>query len=508
MQANNKVIAKNTLFLYFRMLFLMIVSLFTSRVVLKVLGVDDYGIYQVVGGVVGFLGFFNAALTTGSSRFLTYYLGEGNYSKLQRTFSTTLTIHLALAILLVLIAETYGLWFVYNKLLITPDRMEAAVWVYHLSIVCTFMGITQVPYGASIIAHERMNIYAYTGIADVVLKLLIVYLLYISPMDKLKFYSLLLAIQSLGIMLFERYYCISRFSETRYKFIFDKELLKQIGSFSGWSLFANLSIALNTQGMTILTNMFFSPSVVTARAVAGSVSNAANQFVQNFRTAVNPQIVKTYAAGDREASKNLLLSSTRYSFYLMFLLGFPILLLANQILYYWLGQVPDYAPVFLQLTIVQALFSIFDSSFYVALYAKGRLKENALISPLVGFIQFPVVYILFRQGYSPVALSWAAVVSYAILGLVIKPVLICRIVGYDYKEILVKTVLPSLKVVIVASILPIVLRNILIEENFLNFMIIGVSTVCIVIVVIYYVGLDGNIRKKLKNYIHEKLKSL
>ena len=169
---------------------------------------------------------------------------------------------------------------------------------------------------------------------------------------------------------------------------------------------------------------------------------------------------------------------------------------------------PDYAPVFLQLTIVQALFSIFDSSFYVALYAKGRLKENALISPLVGFIQFPVVYILFRQGYSPVALSWAAVVSYAILGLVIKPVLICRIVGYDYKEIMVKTVLPSLKVVIVASILPIVLRNILIEENFLNFMIIGMSTVCIVIVVIYYVGLDSSVRKKLKNYVHPKLKSL
>ena len=195
-------------------------------------------------------------------------------------------------------------------------------------------------------------------------------------------------------------------------------------------------------------------------------------------------------------------------FYLMFLLGLPILLLADQILYYWLGQVPDYAPVFLQLTIVQALFSIFDSSFYVALYAKGRLKENALISPLVGFIQFPVVYILFRQGYSPVALSWAAVVSYAILGLVIKPVLICRIVGYDYKEIMVKTVLPSLKVVIVASILPIVLRNILIEENFLNFMIIGMSTVCIVIVVIYYVGLDSSVRKKLKNYVHAKLKSL
>ena len=192
----------------------------------------------------------------------------------------------------------------------------------------------------------------------------------------------------------------------------------------------------------------------------------------------------------------------------MLLIGLTILLLADQILYYWLGQVPDYAPVFLQLTIVQALFSIFDSSFYVALYAKGRLKENALISPLVGFIQFPVVYILFRQGYSPVALSWAAVVSYAILGLVIKPVLICRIVGYDYKEIMVKTVLPSLKVVIVASILPIVLRNILIEENFLNFMIIGVSSVCIVIVVIYYVGLDSSVRKKLKNYVHAKLKSL
>ena len=411
-----------------------------------------------------------------------------------------------MAFFIVLIAETYGLWFVYNKLKIAPDRLDAATWAYHLSIICTFVGVMQVPYSASIISHERMKIYAYIGITDVFLKLLIVYLLCVSPMDKLKLYALMLSIEGVGIMLFERLYCIRRFPETKYKLIFDTALFKQIGSFSGWSLFSNLAIALNAQGMVVLTSMFFSPSVVTARALAGSINNAANQFVQNFRVAVNPQIIKKYAAGDEEGSKNLLLISCKYSFFLMFLLGLPIILSADQILYYWLGQVPEYAPIFLRLTIVQTLFSIYDSSFYMALYAKGRLKENALISPMVGFIQFPVVYMLFKEGFSPVVLSWASVVSYAILGLLIKPFLLCKILEYKYKEIVEVAIMPCFKVVIIASVFPIVLRYYLHEHNFYNLLIIAFSSIIIVGITVYYVGLDNVVRKQLKQYLWLKLK--
>ena len=318
-QSNNKTIAKNTIFLYFRMFVTMIISLFTSRVVLQTLGVDDYGIYQAVGGIVGFMSFVNNALSTGSSRFITFGLGEGNQDKLQRIFSTTMTVHICLAVIIVVIAETVGLWFLYNKLVIPPERMDAAVLTYHFSIVTAFFSLTQVPYGACIIAHEKMTIYAYTSVIGSALNLAVVFLLLISPFDKLVFFAALLCLLSVGMNLFLRYYCVRRFHEARFRFFIDKKILKEIAGFSGWSLFANGSIALNNQGVLVLLNMFFSPAVVAARAISIQVNMAANQFVNSFQTAANPQIVKRYAAKDYDGSKKLLLQTTRFSYYLMLL---------------------------------------------------------------------------------------------------------------------------------------------------------------------------------------------
>ena len=433
--SNNKTIAKNTVFLYFRMLFTMLVSLYTSRVVLQVLGVDDYGIYQTVGGLVAMLSFLNGALSTGSSRFLTFELGRNDSDKLRKTFSTTLLMHMILALFLALIAETVGLWFIYNKLVIAPERMSAAIFAYHLSILTALVTITQVPYTASIISHERMGIYAYMSIVEVSLKLGIVYLLTVTSWDKLQMYAVLLCLVQISIALFYRCYCVRNFSETCFRWRMDRSIAKKVLSYSGWNLWANTSIALNQQGTIVLINMFFSPAVVAARAVANQVNMAANQFVQNFRTAANPQIVKRYASGDLEGSKKLLLESTKYSYYLMLLLSLPICLVAQPLLELWLHEVPEYTAIFLQLAIATSLFQVFDTSFYTALYAKGQIRENALISPTLGFLAFPVVYIMFRYGCSPISLAWVMLILYALLGLIVKPLLLIRIVGYTWEDI-------------------------------------------------------------------------
>ncbi len=507
MQSGNKTIAKNTIFLYFRMMFSMLVSLFTSRVVLHTLGVEDYGIYQVVGGVVGMLTFLNGALAVGSSRFLTFELGTGDTEKLKRTFSTTLSIHIFMALLIVLLAETVGLWFVHQKLSLSipPERMNAALWAYHLSVLASVISITQVPYNASIIAHERMSIYAYMGIADVSVKLGIVYLLKIGKMDKLILYAVLLIAVQLCFAVFYRYYCITRFKETKYRFLIDKNILKSIGSFSGWNLFANTAIALNTQGMTIITNMFFGPAVVTARAISVQVNVAISQFVQNFRTAANPQIVKKYAGGDFEGSKALLLNSTKFSFYLMFLLGLPVILLAEPLLHLWLGMVPEYTVIFLKLIVIQSLFSVFDSSFYMALYAKGQLRENALISPTVLFIAFIVAYWLFKSGYPPVALSYVGVIAYALLGIVIKPILICRIVDYSFKNVL-SVFVPCLKVCLVAIPVPVIVNYYIGNNSLLSFIIIGLISVFCVAIAVFYFGIESEMRRNLIVFVKRKIK--
>lgn len=505
MLSNNKTIAKNTIFLYFRMMLTMIISLYTSRVVLQVLGVVDYGIYQAVGGIVGFLSFLNNALSTGSSRFLTYGLGENDPQKLKNIFSTTLTAHIGLALLIVVLAETVGLWFLYNKLVIPPERLDAAKFVFHLSILTAFFTLTQVPYNACIIAHEKMGVYAYVSIIEASLKLLIVYLLNIGGADKLKLYALLLCMIYIGIVLYYNLYCTRHFEETKFRFFFDKKLFKEIAGFSGWSLFANAAIALNNQGVLVLLNMFFSPAVVAARAISLQVNTAANQFVANFQTAANPQIVKRFAAKDYDGSKQLLLQTTKFSFYLMLLLSLPICLGAKQLLTIWLKIVPEYTVIFLQLVIIQSLFCVFDTSFYRALYAKGRLKENALISPSLGFIQFPIIYVLFRFGCSPVALSWASLIMYAVVGLIVKPVLIIKLVDYNWKDIF-SVFTPCLKVVVCSLPLPLLLYYQLDSDSITSFVIVVLVSIITVLIASWIVGLEREMRNTLISQLKNRLK--
>lgn len=504
-QTNKKTIAKNTMFLYFRMMLTMIISLYTSRVILQKLGVDDYGIYQAVGGIVGFLSFLNGAISTGTSRFLTFELGKNNFDKLKRTFSTLLTTHIIIAGVVVLLAETIGLWFVYHKMVIPPERMSAALFTYHISIITAVISLTQVPYNASIIAHEKMGIYAYLSIYEVAAKLAVCYLLGIGGFDKLYIYAMLIFLVQVSLMLFYRIYCVKHFSETKYRFGLEKEILKPVLSFSGWSLFAQSSIALSNQGILVLLNMFFSPTVVAARSISLQVNSVVHHFVQNFRTAVNPQIIKLYAVEDYQGSKNLLLQSTKFSFYLVLILALPICFVAEPLLHLWLGDdVPQYTSIFLQIVIIQSLFQVFDSSFYTALYAKGQLRENAIISPAMGFLVFPIVYVLFKAGFSPVALSWAYLVSYAILGLIIKPLLIIKIVDYTWKDIF-SVFIPCFFVSAISVAISLLLDSLFDATFFMGFFLEVIGIVLVVFIVCYTVGIDKEMRKKLNGLVWSKI---
>lgn len=505
MASVNKTIAKNTIFLYIRMMFVMLISLYTSRIILQKLGIDDYGIYQAVGGIVALLSFINGALSSGSSRFLTFELGNGDFEKLKRTFSTTLSLHILIAAIVVVFAETLGIWFLQHEMVIPEERLAAALYVFHVSIVTVVFSLTQIPYNACIISHEKMSVFAYVGIVEVVLKLCIVYLLEIGNFDKMKYYATLLCLVQIALMCFYRIYCHKRFAESEYYFFLDRKILKSIAVFSGWSLFANGFIALNNQGVLILLNMFFSPAIVTARAISIQVNMATTQFVTNFRTAANPQIVKKYATHDYDGSKKLLLASTKYSYYLSLLICLPSLLLAEPLLSFWLGTFPDYTIAFVQIIIVQSLFQVFDTSFCTALYVKGSLRENALLSPTLGFIQFPIIYLLFRLGYSPIVLSWSNLLVYIFLALFIKPFLLVKIVGYDWRDI--GLVFEScLWVTMVALPLPLLLIW-HVDVTRLNF---WGSLGCLIFIIsftlisIFYVGVDKTTREKVISYIKQK----
>lgn len=433
---NNKRIAKNTLFLYFRMIVILAISLYTSRVVLAILGVEDYGIYNVVGGVVTLLSFLNAALSNGSSRFITYEMGKRTEGNVKKVFQSSFIAHLILALAIIVIAETIGLWFVYNKLVISPERLGAAVFTYHCSIITSFITITQVPYTALIISNEKMGIYAYISILEAILKLFVVFLLIYSPMDKLEYYAVLLCVVQIGIALVYRIYCIRNYNEASLKRItIDLKKIKEIVFFSSWSLFGNAAHALNGQGLTIVTNMFFNPTVVAARALSIQVNTAVMHLIQNLGTAANPQIVKLYSAGEIKKSQSLLLNIARYSFLMMLFVSVPLICACKEVLGIWLVEVPDYTVIFVQLILIQSLFFTFDSCLYIGLYACGRVKENALISPTLYIIQFFVIYLLFSWGYSPVALSVVGIITCAIAGVIVKPVLLYVLAGYSIKDV-------------------------------------------------------------------------
>lgn len=383
------------------MMFSMGVSLYTSRVILATLGFEDYGIYNVVGGVVGMLSFLSASMSTATSRFLTFALGKDDQGEFQKTFSAALTIYFFIAFLILFLAETLGLWFLENELVIAPDRMNAARLVYQLSIVSAMASIIQVPYNAAIIAHERMDIYAYIEILNVCLKLGIVFLLVISGWDKLIFYAVLMLVVTCLIAGSYRLYCIKQLKGCKYQFEWNKKLIYPMLTFSGWDTLGNGAVMGAKQGVNIILNLFFGTLVNAAYGIATQVNNVTVSFVRNFQMAVTPQIVKLYAAGKMEELHRLIFQNAKISFSLMWLLLLPISLNLETILRIWLIEVPEFTTVFCRLVLIQSLISCVQRPFVMTIHATGRMKVFQLSTGTVLLSVLPVSYFLLKAGWAP-----------------------------------------------------------------------------------------------------------
>ncbi len=496
-QDNNKRIAKNTLLLYFRMLFMMAVSLFTSRVILNTLGVEDYGIYNVVGGVVAMFGFLNGSMSSATQRYITFALGKGDEKRLQTVFSTTLQIHTLIAAIIVILGETIGLWFLYNKMQIPADRMDAAFWVLQCSIISTVIMIVSVPYNADIIAHEKMSAFAYISVLEVVLKLAIVYMLVVFSVDKLILYAfLILAIQVL-IRFCYSIYCNRHFKETKYRHVWDKQLFKEMTGFAGWSLFGNLSAVIFTQGLNMLLNVFFGPVVNAARAVAVQVQSAIQQFVGNFQMALNPQITKTYAQGKMEEMHTLMFRSARFSFFLLFFLSLPVLFETEYILKVWLKTVPDHTVTFLRIMICTSLIYTCANPMIIANQATGKVKKYQVVCGSTLILILPISWIVLALGFPAYSVFIVHFVMEGVCQLA-RMIMLRPLIGLRLRDYFWNIYSRVAIVVAVAVILP-WLVYISMPEGFLRFLTIGIVCVISVSSSAYLLGLSANERVFIKS---------
>ena len=400
-QNTTKRIAKNTLMLYFRQILIMIVSLYTVRVVLNTLGAEDYGIYNVVAGVVVLFSFVNNAMATSTQRFLNFNLGKEDIEKTQQTYSASLLIHIGIALIFVILAETIGLWFVNTKLNIPLERHSAAMWCYQFSIITTVFNILRVPYNAVIIAYEKMSFFAWVSIVETVLKLLVVYLLIISPLDKLVAYVILLTLVSIIILFCYKIYCNKKFEIAHYKRITDYSLVKEILGFSGWSLFGATANVANNQGTNIVLNMFTNVTVNAAMGIANQVNSAVYSFVSNFQTAFKPQLVKSYAAEKKEEFNSLIIRSAKFSFYLLWIIVLPLTLNLDFVLQIWLKNVPDFSIGFIKLILIYSLFESINGPLFLAVQATGKIKKYQIIVSCLIFSNLPFSIIAFSLGANP-----------------------------------------------------------------------------------------------------------
>lgn len=396
---NNKKIAKNTLLLYVRMLFTMGVALYTSRVILNALGIEDFGIYNIVGGVVAMMNFFNGSMATATQRFLNYEMGRGNFQKLQDVFSASFISYCVIAIIVIIVAETIGLWFLQNKLIIPDDRINAAFWVYQLSIAAFVVNLLSVPYNAAIIAHEKMSAFAYISILEVLGKLTIAYFISYSFIDKLVFYAVLTFCVSLIIRSIYSIYCKKYFAECQFQWTWKKDLFQKLFSFSGWMLIGTVCNIFNTQGINMLINLYFGPILNASRAVAMQVYNAINTLAVNFMIATKPQIIKSYAQKDFNYMYKLIYTSSKLSFGLLFLFSIPLLLDTNYILLLWLKEVPESSDCFIQLTLIDLLITSAFSPLATLSQASGRIRNYQLIISTGFILIFAISWLLYYWGY-------------------------------------------------------------------------------------------------------------
>ncbi|MBQ7940788.1 MAG: oligosaccharide flippase family protein [Muribaculaceae bacterium] len=451
--ANNKRIAKNTLLLYFRTFITLLVTLYTSRVILQILGETDFGIYNIIGGVILIFSFLSNALAVSTQRFMSFEMGKNNENAVRKVFSMSLTVHIFIVLIIITLAETIGLWFLETKMNIPNSRMYAAHWVYQLSILSCCVNILRVPYNACIISYEKMSFYAYISIIEAVLKLLGVYFLLVFIYDKLIVYSFLMFLVMVLVSLSYKIYCNKKFNISRYKFFWDKQLFYEMTSFSVWSLFGSAANMAASHGVAIVVNIFCGVVANAALGIANQVSHAVSVFITNFQTAFSPQLMKSYAASNQDYFMSLIYKTSRYSYYLMLLLGFPLILCCEPILNLWLGNVPVFTVQFTQLMIVFCMIDAMSGPLWISVQATGKIKNYQILMCCLISINLPIAYIILKLGYSPVWVLVAKVVINMIVHF-IRIIYLKKVIKLQALDYIKKVMIRVVSVTIISVPLP------------------------------------------------------
>lgn len=507
--SNNHRIVKNTLFLYFRMILTLGVTLYTSRVVLNSLGVEDFGIYNVVGGVVTMMAFLSGAMSSATQRFLSFELGKNDTQQLHNVFKMSLNIHWLIVLIVVVVAQTLGLWFINNQLVIPPERLVAANWVFQFSLFsfcCTVLGV---PYNAVIIAHEKMSAFAYISIVDVLLKLTVVFLLAVHAGDKLQFYALLLALVS--VLIFGCYYAYARwqFAVTRFSWYWNIELFKTLLSYTGWNLFGNLSVVMSNQGINILLNIFFGAHVNAARAIAIQVNGAIGGFVNSLQMSINPQIIKSYAADDMSYMHALVFAGARYTFFLFLLLSFPVFMETRAILEIWLGEIPQYTDFFIKLVLIESCFICLSGTLMTSAQATGKIKIYQAVVGGLQLLNIPFSFALLSLYSSPSPFFvYYVSVTISIFALIARLIFLRELVNLSLVCFFRNVIYPSTKTLLICIFCMLffdrIITSLTLDEVDGVFIKIAVSLV-VVCAIIFFIGLSKIERQYLLGLLKNKI---
>lgn len=492
-------IAKNTLLLYLRMLFQLGIALYTSRAVLNALGVIDFGIYNVVGGIIVIFSFLNNAMASSTQRFLVYHLGTNDSRKLKQIFSSAIIIHFVMAVVVVGLAEIMGLWFLQAKMIIPMERLEVAKWVFHLSVISSAITILSVPYNAAIIANERMGAFAAISIIETLLKLCVAIFISFCNGDRLLWYAGLLLGVSVIVRTIYGVYCSKSFPEAKLIFPRNNKLLyKEMTSFAGWSLVGNLSVVGYTQGINLLLNIFFGPAINAARGIAVQVQNAVYGFVRSFQTAVNPQITKSYAIGDLKSMHLLIYRSSKLSFYFTLMLSLPIIIETPYVLSLWLNIVPDYTVAFCRLTFISCMIESISNPFMIGASATGKIKKYHLIIGSILLLIVPVSYIFLKLGFEPIIVYIIDILIQFIAQII--RLFLCRHLFSLNILFYIKDVISRIVGVAVLSVVfSLLIDSLFIEINFINAIVVAFFSFISVCVVSYVIGLTKSERTFFNN---------
>ena len=497
-------IAKNTLMLYFRMLLSMVVTLYTSRIVLNTLGIVDFGVYNIVAGVIVMFGFLNNAMTASTQRFLTYEKAKDNLAGLKKIFNISITIHLIIAVVILLLAESIGLWFLNTQLNVPDDRMIASNWVYQFSVISFVVSVYFVPYNAVIIANEKMNAFALLGIAEVVLKLVVVFMLLLIDYDKLIVYSGLLLIVSVLIKISEKIYCSLSFDESKKnRFEWDSDLMKEMGDFAGWNLFGVVAGVGYSQGINIFLNIFFGTVVNASRGIAFQIQGAVSSLITNFQIVLAPVITKNYARNEYKQAFDLVFSSSKLSIYLLLIFSIPLIIETESILMWWLKVVPPYSVIFTQLIIVDLLISSLSGPLHILVQATGNIKRYQILVSGILLLNVPFSYLFLRLGYSP-EITISISIFFSALTLFARLFILHLNMKFPVAEYLKKVVFRILIVTVISWIIPYYV-SVYLQNGVFNFLIVGVISVISILISVLLFGLDSVEKKFVFSKIHNLL---